>query len=193
MHTPTHLLISAAVLARGKDADAPKRNGAILAGALIPDAAIYLLFLWARLVKGATEGEVWSSLYWQEPWQSLVAMANSIPLLAAITGLGLALKRPLVTLVGVSALLHLAFDLPFHADDAHPHFWPVTGWRFHSPLSYWDPNHFGTWVSFAEAVLAIALIVLLWRRFEGRMVRGALVLALVSYVAVPAYFTLMLG
>ncbi len=193
MNTPTHLLISAAVLTRRGDADEPKRNIAILAGALLPDAAIYLLFVWARLIERVPEAEVWRNLYWQEPWQSLVAIGNSIPLFAAVTGIGLALKRPIVTLIGLSALLHLAFDLPFHADDAHPHFWPLTDWRFHSPLSYWDENHFGTWVSLAEGLLAIGLIVLLWRRFEGRIVRGALVLALVSYIAVPVYFTLMLG
>ena len=87
MNTPTHLLISAAVLARhGK----PARNWAVLAGALIPDAAIFVLFAWARLVQGASERELWSNLYWQAPWQSLVAVANSVPLFlgAALLGLG---------------------------------------------------------------------------------------------------------
>lgn len=194
MNTPTHLLLSAAILARDDKRPAPPgRNWAVIVGALIPDAAIFVMFAWTRLIQGASEREVWSTLYWQEPWQSLVAVANSVPLFAALALAGLAARSPLILLIALSALIHLAFDLPFHHDDAHPHFWPFTDWRFHSPLSYWDPRHHGSIVSIAEAVLAVGLIVLLWRRFQGRLVRAALALGLASYVAVPVYFSLALG
>ena len=194
MNTPTHLLIGAAVLARkGDDKGARWRNWAILAGALLPDAAIFILFGWARIVQGASEQELWSKIYWSAPWQSLMAIFNSAPLYTAVVLIGVAARQTWLALIGLAALLHLAFDLPFHHDDAHAHFWPFTDWRFRSPLSYWDDNHHGDWVSLAEIALSIGLIWFLWQRFEVRTVRIALVVALASYVAVPLYFNLMLG
>ena len=194
MNTPTHLLIGAAVLARpAEDAAGRRRNAAILIGALVSDAAIFLLFAWARLLQGVSEHRLWSEVYWQEPWQTLVAIANSIPLYLGLLIYGLVASSQIAIVFAAAALLHLAFDLPFHHDDAHPHFWPFSDWRFHSPLSYWDHAHYGRFVSLAEIGLAIVLIVLLWRRFRSRLVRALLLLALATYVAVPAYFTLMLG
>ena len=61
-------------------------------------------------------------------------------------------------MIGAAALLHLTFDLPFHHDDAHPHFWPFSDWRFTSPLSYWDPAHDGGVIALAEVGLAVVLI-----------------------------------
>ena len=98
-----------------------------------------------------------------------------------------------VALLALAALVHLAGDLPLHADDAHRHFWPLTDWRFHSPVSYWDPAHYGGAFSIIEAVLGVALCVVLWRRFRAAWVRALLALAALTYVAVPLYFTLALG
>ena len=38
-----------------------------------------------------------------------------------------------------AALVHLTLDFPLHNDDARAHFWPLTNWKFTSPVSYWDP------------------------------------------------------
>lgn len=87
----------------------------------------------------------------------------------------------------------MALDFPVHADDAHPHFWPLTGWRFFSPVSYWDSAHYGNFFASLEGILGIALAVILFRRFKAvwiRLLTGSLI---VAYVAVPAYFILVLG
>lgn len=90
MNTPTHLLISSVLLARPGAAPADKRrNIAVIPGALVPDAAIFAMFIWTRLVQGASEQEVRSTLYWREPWQSLVAIGNSLPIYAALLGLAM--------------------------------------------------------------------------------------------------------
>lgn len=194
MNTPTHLLIGAAALARpAEDSAGRLRNAAILIGALIADAAIFVLFGWARLYQGVSERALWSEVYWQEPWQTLVAIGNSIPLYLGLLVFGLLARSQVAIVFAAAALLHLAFDLPFHHDDAHPHFWPFSDWRFNSPLSYWDPDHHGSLIALAEVGLAILLILFLWRRFRSRAVRAVLVLAFATYVAVPAYFTFMLG
>ena len=100
---------------------------------------------------------------------------------------------PALALFALAALLHLACDLPVHADDAHRHFWPLTDWRFHSPVSYWNPAQGGDWFVFVEAALGIVAAVVLFRRFRALWVRALTVLAITAYVAVPLYFTLMLG
>lgn len=193
MNTPTHLLIGAAALARpAEDPVGRRRNAAILIGALVADAAIFVLFGWARLYQGISEQALWRDVYWQEPWQTLVAIGNSIPLYLALLVFGLLSRSQIAVVFAAAALLHLAFDLPFHHDDAHPHFWPFSDWRFNSPVSYWDPAHHGSLIALAEVAFAIVLILFLWRRFRSAIVRTALLLAFASYVAIPAYFGLML-
>ncbi|MEL7543966.1 MAG: cobalamin biosynthesis protein CobQ [Pseudomonadota bacterium] len=195
MQTPTHLLVAAAVLAAPQ---APRRNTALIAGALLPDLSIYVLFAWSKIAR-IPERQVWDVIYWQEPWQTLSALSNSVPLWGLVLAMGMLVARSwrtagiLIVVTAVAALLHLALDFPFHHDDAHKHFWPLTDWRFASPLSYWDPAHHGRSVAIAEVALAVGCVVVLWLRFASWRVRGILVGALTAYVAVPLYFRLALG
>lgn len=198
MNTPTHLLIGAAALAAPRTATGDRwRNPAIVLFALLPDLGLFVLFVWARLIQGASEQVLWDDIYWEDHWQTLFAIGNSVPLYLALLIAGLVLRATrlgrLIIVAACAALLHLAFDLPVHADDAHRHFWPISDWRFHSPISYWDPDHHGDTMTAIEIALGLALSVILWRRFPSRIVRGCLVGAMTLYVAVPAYFTVMLG
>ena len=189
MNTPTHMLAAAAVFSRRHR---PQRNAAILFGALVPDLSIFVLFGWAR-ARGIPQNEIWTSLYWQEPWQTISAISNSFPIWSLALVIGLATRLHLVMVVAAAVLIHLALDFPVHASDAHKHFWPLTDWRFHSPLSYWDTNHHSRVVMLAELALCIACIAVLGRRHEGWFVRGLLCLALISLAIVPLYFWLTLG
>jgi len=190
MMTPTHLLIAGAMLTRRS---APANNAAVLAGALIPDLSIYVLYGWSRLIAGIDSRTVWSQLYWQEPWQTLSAISNSIPLYAALLVAGWAARLPWLVLLAAAALIHLAFDLPFHNSDAHKHFWPLSDLRVFSPLSYWDSRHYGDAVRVGEMALAVVSLVIIWRRFDALWVKTAMAVLLASYVAVPLYFRLTLG
>jgi len=80
--------------------------------------------------------------------------------------------------------------LPVHAEDAYRHFWPLTDWRFFSPLSYWDVNHHARWVGTVEVILAIGCIAWLWRKHPARWVRIALSLLALFYAAVLAFVIL---
>ena len=173
MNTQTHLLLAAALFARpGR----PRANAAVMAGALVPDAGVYGLFAWSKLA-GVPETEVWRTIYFAEPMQTIQAVCNSAPLYGAVLAIGLALGErrtalasaggtaatggwwgavgPLhwLALLALAALIHLAGDLPLHADDAHRHFWPLTDWRFHSPVSYWDRDHYGGAFSIVVATM----------------------------------------
>jgi len=204
MNTPTHLLMGAALLSRSRDrwqgSSKSQRwfNALILLGALIPDLGLFVLFVWARGILGVSEDQLWSEVYWRANWQTVFTIGNSIPLFGFLLVLGVVFRRYTWSLYMVgfasAALIHLAFDLPFHHDDAHAHFWPFTDWRFNSPLSYWDPAHHGGVMQIIEVTMALGLIAVLWRRFPGnRALSAVLVVALISYIAVPVYFTMMMS
>jgi len=183
------MLTAAALLTRRGQ---PYRNAAVLFGALVPDLSIFVLFGWAR-IQGIAQSDIWRKLYWQEPWQTLSAISNSFPISAAALVIAIALKSRLLAVLAGAMIVHLLMDFPVHADDAHKHFWPITDWRFHSPLSYWDPGHNSRFVMLAELAICIASMIVLWQRFSGWVVRSALGVALISLGIVPLFFWLTLG
>lgn len=213
MNTQTHLLISAFLLARPAR---PRRNVALLVGALLPDLAIYLLVVWAK-IQSIPEWRIWGEFYWQEPWQSLGALGNSVPLylVGFLIALAFAYREsdsgssrlklifwpgndrdrlPIVfAVLFVSCLIHILFDFPVHVDDAHRHFWPVSDWRFVSPFSYWNPAHFGVEIQIIEFIAALVMIAALYRRFASRWVHAFLALTALFYLLVPLYWALQFG
>lgn len=189
-------MVAAALLAKP---DAPKRNIALIIGALLPDLAIFILFGWAK-VTNVPSGELWGRIYFSEPMLTFTAIGNSAPLYGAIalaawgytswrTGKPLP-ALPALTVLGLAALSHLALDFPVHVDDAHPHFWPITQWRFRSAISYWNNNHHAQWVMIAELLVAAGLLAVLWRRFKARWVRALLLSTGIAYIVVPAFWYL---
>ena len=189
MNTQTHLLLASAVLGRGATR---RQHAGILMGALTPDLSIFALAAVA-VATGMSGEAVWEGAYWSEPWQTLSAISNSVPLWAAGLAVSSWLRRRALVLLFAAGLLHLAFDLPLHADDAHRHFWPLSDWRFHSPVSYWDPAHHGRVASLVEAAGGLTLVSVLWRRHGARWVRLGLSLAALSYAAVPLFWLWSLG
>ena len=189
MNTQTHLLLAAFAL--GKKAT-PRERHAILVGAVLPDLSIFVMTL-TGVLQGRSGEDLWTQMYWSEPWQTLSAVSNSVFLWVAVAALGFAIGWRWLGLLGAAALLHLAFDVPFHADDAHRHLWPVSEARWHSPLSYWDRDHYGLWVSLAEAAGGLALAAALWRRHAGRWARAALALCALAYLLVPIFWLVSLG
>ncbi|MEM7496776.1 MAG: cobalamin biosynthesis protein CobQ [Pseudomonadota bacterium] len=188
MNTATHLLTAAAALSRRGE---PGRNAAVVVGALLPDAWIFGFWGWHR-VQGVPEWRLWRELYWQEPWQTVGAIANSAPLAVTLLAAGFIARLPWLAVLGGAMLIHLALDFPVHADDAHRHLWPLSDWRFHSPLSYWDTRHHAGAVIWIEAALTAACLTLLWQRFDTRLPRAALALLAAGYVGAYAYFALVL-
>ena len=188
MNTPAHLIIAAAVFARPGDKAA---NSAALAGAIIPDLSLYIMAANELFIRNTAPGIVFGQMYFSEEWQRIFAIDNSVFLWAAVLIIGLALQRTWaadlgdtakspaslkqlflvpgnwIAVLGGAALLHLALDFPFHHDDGRAHFWPLSNWIFESPLSYWDPAHFGQIVGPLEGLFCLLLCVVLWRRLRG--------------------------
>ena len=210
MNTQTHLLLGLAVFARRpRESGAPSSSAALeaalLFGALVPDASLFLMWGQARLA-GVPDERIWSELYYSGFWQGIGALSNSLLVFALLAlaarslggrfvGEAVRVHRAasIVLAFAAAALLHVVTDLPLHHDDGHPHFWPFSDWIYASPVSYWDPEHHGRTWSTIESLLALGLSVVLWRRYRAWPARAALLLAGLSYVAVGLYWTLQFG
>ena len=188
MQTPTHTLLALAALGRK---GTPRRNIAVVAGSLVPDLFIYVAWPWLTFVRRESQERIWSEIYFDVPMQTVGAIFNSAPLYAVMAAIGWRFREKvwgsLAMVFALAALIHIASDLPVHADDAHRHFWPITDLRFFSPISYWDPAHHGRWVGTLEALLGISLCTLLFFRFRKWLTRASLVVLGLLYVGVIAY------
>ncbi|MEL7041875.1 MAG: cobalamin biosynthesis protein CobQ [Pseudomonadota bacterium] len=170
MNTIAHMVLASAALARR---DQAKKNWAALAGAIAPDASMFVFFGWS-LVQGWSGDETWNVQYWTQPWQTLGAISNSFILFGLLLAFTLWRNRLALTAFSAAALLHLGLDFPLHADDAHRHFWPLTDWRFVSPVSYWDPDQNGLIGSAFETLLTLLATGILWLRFQALRWRALL-------------------
>lgn len=184
MNSPTHSLLALALLSKKGQT---KRNWAVFIGSVVPDLAIYLWAPYQRFANGVSGAEMWRELYFQPPMQNLIAFFNSIPIYLALALIGWLSRAKTFGIVllffALAALIHMATDMPVHSEDAYRHFWPLTDWRFYSPLSYWDRSHHAGWVSVFEAVIALVSIIVLWRRFPKLWVKLLLGILALFYIA----------
>ena len=152
MNTPGHYILNLALL--GKTI-APQQNLAIAIGAILPDLPIFVFYFVAKFVYKMPESKIWSEAYYEPFWHNTVALFHSIPL--ALVGIAVCyvLGWQVGIVLGISMVCHSLLDLPVHHDDAHRHFFPLSNYRFISPFSYWDTNHYGRIVAFVEMALVI--------------------------------------
>lgn len=152
MNSPAHALINLCLI---RHDDSHRTSAGIVAGALLPDAVMIVFYLWHRVL-GTPESQIWSVEYFRPAWQGFFDLFNSIPLISIALVICWVTKQPLLLVFFASMLLHCFGDLPVHHDDAHRHFYPFSEWRFISPISYWDPRHYGGLVSLVEAMAVLA-------------------------------------
>lgn len=180
MNTPAHLILGAAVFARP---GAPWVTIAALAGALAPDLSLYVMAGWHLFWLGTNPNIVFDVLYFSDEWMQVFAVDNSFLLWGVLLGVGLLRKSNWLIAFAGAALLHLALDFPLHHDDARPHFWPLTWWKFESPISYWDRNRFAGIVGPLEMLLSLVCLYILWRRFHAAVPRVILGVAALMQLA----------
>ncbi|MEM1388495.1 MAG: cobalamin biosynthesis protein CobQ [Pseudomonadota bacterium] len=173
MNTPAHVLFGMAAFAEpGARVVARRSVLAASAGALAPDLSLYVMAGWSLYVLDIPPQVVFRELYYTDAWQQVFAIDNSF----ILWGLGLAwalwARRPLVVAFTAAALLHLALDFPLHNDDARMHFWPLTDWKFESPISYWNGAQGGQWVGALEASASCVCAAILWRRLDALWIRA---------------------
>lgn len=181
MNTPAHLIFGLTAFGR---ANRPAVTCAALAGAIIPDLSLYLMAGAHLIVLGTDPQIVFGQLYYSAAWQSIFRIDNSMILWGIALVLGIMARSQVVIALCGAALLHLVLDFAFHHNDGRAHFWPISNWIFESPLSYWDPSHYGNLVGPIEVLASLACCIVLWRRFVGKWMR-IFIVALAGMEALP--------
>ncbi len=182
MNTPAHAILNLAVLGgAGRRHTAP-----VLAGAVVPDLPIFAFYAWQKLVTGRSESAIWGDLYFRPEWQTFFDIFNSVPLALAVWIVARARGLPGLGAFSLSVLLHAACDLPVHHDDGHRHFLPISHWRFESPLSYWDPQHYGMIGAGLEGAMVLGASCVLWQRYPSATARTPL--AVVNFLYATGWY-----
>jgi hypothetical protein len=153
----------------------------VVGGALLPDAPMFLFFFWERFVAGASQEQIWGELYFEPGWQAFFDAFNSIPLAVGVGLVAWRLGKRGLQWGAASVVLHCCADLALHREDAHRHFYPLSDWRFESPISYWDPVHYGALGAGLETLVVWIGTGMLWQRVSGRASRVTLALTCVLY------------
>jgi phospholipid N-methyltransferase len=154
--------------ARNLRADRPGTAWLAAAGAVLPDVP-YLARAAGILTRERGRVRRHDALarldYYDTPaWTPDLALHSFLPA-AHMLGLYMLLpRRHIRTREAVLAFAlgwagHNLVDLGTHASDARPHLWPLTNWRWRSPVSYWERRFHGTSVLVAEHVAVAALAV----------------------------------
>ena len=87
-----------------------------------------------------------------------------------VLGLGGRDRRRMLLWFLVGWLGHTIVDFLTHVDDTRPHFWPISGWEWSSPVSYYNPLYYGR--QFFAASHGLMLLVAVWLLFERITGRG---------------------
>ncbi|MGB3637999.1 MAG: hypothetical protein WBA39_10560 [Rivularia sp. (in: cyanobacteria)] len=179
MNTPSHAILN---LVAFSEKLRNKASLAIFIGAVIPDVPIFIFYFLMKFVYRYPSSKIWGEIYFQPFWQNIVSIFHSIPL--ALIGVLIChfAKWKVVEIGFISMVMHSLLDLPVHNDDAHRHFYPFSDYRFISPFSYWDANHYGAIVAFIEMSLVLASTVYLFSGFRSYWVRGLMISVNVVYL-----------
>ena len=183
MNTSAHFLLSFSCLTNSTAAGKIEWVIPASIGALLPDAPMFLFYAVEKIVLRTPERDIWNTRYFLSGWQDFFDVFNSIPIVLLGLVFASLFKKKWMVVLFLSMSLHFAFDLPLHHDDGHRHFWPLSDWRYESPVSYWDPRHFGKWAASLEAILCAVSFYVSYKRFSSKKLRAGLLIALAIQIA----------
>jgi hypothetical protein len=149
--------------------------GFLTLGAVLPDLPYVAVFAWTALSAGP--GALGDLHLWESLWGSpLVAALHSfVPWLAASAILAPWLVRSRWARPGVALLagwlLHVVVDALTHRSDGYLIYYPLSDYRFPTPVSYWEPAYHGVTFAIAcDSLIALAVVRLAWQRARRRRV-----------------------
>jgi membrane-bound metal-dependent hydrolase YbcI (DUF457 family) len=171
METYSHAFFTG-VLARYGFQASSAATTASMVGAVLPDLPAYVAtaYYWNRR-SSMPRKELLDAIYITGPFGRTGVLLHSVVLVGLLLGLYWLLKLwkwdrgkiLLWFLVGWAG--HTLVDFLTHSDDARPLFWPISEWRWESPISYYDPLHYGREFFLAERGAIFLIILLLLSRW----------------------------
>lgn len=152
-------------------------NIPIVLGSILPDLPIVFFFVWYTWIVPTPQRVIWGTLYFTKTWQMFFDLFNSIPLYLLLAISAYLLSQKTVLIFALANLLHFVEDFFVHQEDGHAHFFPLSDYKFMSPVSYWDSRYFGQYFSTFELIVTLVLSVCIFRYVTSWWGKGALILA----------------
>jgi hypothetical protein len=177
MRTASHLLLTGVIGRRLQQRGAHVHLPALLLGSVLPDIPLALLSAGYKLVnarrgRAAPAASVpdrfdigCHDLFHNDPlWIAGYGLFHAPLVIAALFLAGAAAGRRDLRWLTVGLALHSAVDVPAHHDDGPLLFFPLD-WRYRwrSPLSYWDREHYGDRFAALETAMDLLLAAYLVR------------------------------
>lgn len=127
----------------------------LVVGAVGPDLPAFGVGLALR-ISGVAPDKIVDRVYRKGASRRVQLAAHSLLACAAlsVTAPADSWRRAIAT----GWLSHLVIDAVSHHDDAWPFLWPLSGRRWRSPLSYWQPEHHGRAWRAVECTALLAAI-----------------------------------
>jgi hypothetical protein len=135
----------------------------------------------ALALSGAGREDLVLRTYERPPWRHVHLSVHS--LLPATVVRGAATPGGRLRALTDGWLSHIAVDVVSHSDDSWPPLWPLSAWRRHSPVSYWQREHHGrAWGAIEAGAMSAAVATdrLPARRWAGLGALAVVVLSLVT-------------
>lgn len=182
MITPSHMVYSWAIAKTTNPEPNKPRTLAFVAGGIVPDLPTYVFFFVHTFLLGSAQNDMWNMYYFDSAWTPIITLSHSLLLWPLFLLFAIYTKRTLLRFFASSTLLHVTLDFFVHHDDAYRHFWPLTEWTFASPISYWDPQFYGNWVSSIDAIVVIGLLIWLGSIYKNTKTRIGIAAIVILYV-----------
>lgn len=123
----------------------------------------------------AMDGEMLDNIYFSGPFGVTGSALHSAVPVAVLLALYFAFKlgrrdrRSILPWFLIGWLGHAVADFLTHVDDTRPLFWPISGWEWSSPVSYYNSAYYGAEFQLVNNSLMLLLVVLLLvRRLRER-------------------------
>ena len=155
----------------------------VVIGSFLPDIPTYLFFLYYTVLVGSSQADIWNTLYFNSPWTPVITLTHSFIIWPLLFGIGYIFKKHWLFWIASGALFHSAVDFLVHNTDAYAHFWPLSDWKFFSPVSYWNPEYYGSLVSILDTVVVFALLIYLLKKTSHKRTRWLIIFLAILYLA----------
>lgn len=175
MQTTSHVMINLALLGR---LTGWRYAWALMLGGLLPDVSMFGFFAIQTVILGNGGHIIWDEMYFDPFWQIFFDIPHSFVVIGVLCALAFWRRWHWVFWLAAGMGLHAVADFFVHREDAHHHFWPLSSYQFISPVSYWDPAHYGRQFHAFELALLVVLSIYVWRRWPSRVVRTVVALLL---------------
>ena len=174
MNTQAHLIINLFLLKKFWKEDKPNLKY-IFWGSLLPDIPMFIFWVIMSLL-GTSQTLIFGYYYFTPEWQVFFNIFNSFLITLILFLLFLKLRNLNWMLFSISMFIHQAFDFLLHRQDAHAHFFPLTNWKFISPISYWERDYYGGIFGIIETITAVICAIYIFKELESKWSKLFLIL-----------------